>query len=205
MWKRSKLIVLIVATLVAMVAVTGIAQAQGPQGTDPPDRAPVLRDAGVEITLIVTSDESPMTPMTQVWRLEPGESPAGIHADMASVLASAQSACAAVEVLQKVGGVAGHAVAKFFSRTWWCWNGSIITDGPTLTARGESSHTVSFEGVTMERITDGGRGQAYSNDRAEGRFCGLSCVTAWITKTVYGTGRFNPHDPGKDWDSGVRV
>lgn len=93
-----------------------------------------------------------------------------------------------MKVTQKVGGIGGAGSAKFYSQTWWCWDGSIITNNPKLSAWGDSSPTVRFKGVTYKEVERGGKGHSYADDRAEGRFCGTYCVTIWITKTVNASG-----------------
>ncbi len=139
-----------------------------------------------------------MTPTSQVWGLQPGADPASIQAEIRSLLASAQSGCSTAKVTQKVGGFAGYASVRFHSQTWWCWDGTAITNDPILTVWGARSTSISFEGVTLEKITRGGKGHDFADDRAEGKFCGTYCLTVWITKTVRASG-----DLGS-WDSGTK-
>lgn len=72
----------------------------------------------------------------------------------------------------------------------------VITDGPRLSAWGKSSGTVKFKGVTYKAIERGGRGHSYADDRAEGKFCGFYCVTAWITKSINAQGRLTSSNSG---------
>ena len=154
-----------------------------------------LYDAGTEVT--VTYPDASQSPQTQTWSLAPGASTASVQASINNLLADSESGCSTVKVTHKVGGRGGHASATFYSPTWWCWNSRTITNDSILSAWGESSTMVEFKGVPLKQITRGGRGQSYADDRAEGKFCGIGCGTAWITKTVDANGRLTT------WNSGV--
>lgn len=188
-------------TAVATSLLVGGVSGESPVPEQPPGipRVPSgLYDAGTKVTVSVTYPDAALPPQTRAWNLAPGASTASVQASINNLLADSESGCSTVKVTQKIGGLGGHASATFYSQTWWCWNSRTITNDPTLSAWGESSNTVEFKGVMLKQITRGGRGQSYADDRAEGKFCGIGCGTAWITKTVDANGRLTT------WNSGVK-
>ncbi len=155
-----------------------------------------LYDAGTDVMVEVTYADPSVPQQTGTWSLEPGASMSGVIASINDLMAASESGCTTAKVTKKIGGIGGQGSAKFYSQTWWCWDSRIITNNPKLSAWGKSTPTVKFKGVTYKAIERGGKGQSYADDRAEGKFCGFYCVTAWITKSIDANGRLTSSNSG---------
>lgn len=194
-----RIVFALLITAVGASLLIGTVSADGSVPRQPPgsDRVPMdLYDAGTDVMVEVTYADPSVPPQTRTWSLDAGASMAGVVASINGLMASSESGCTTAKITKKIGGLGGHGSAKFYSQTWWCWDSRVITDGPRLSAWGKSSGTVKFKGVTYKAIDRGGRGHSYADDRAEGKFCGFYCVTAWITRSINAQGRLTSSNSG---------
>lgn len=93
----------------------------------------------------------------------------------------------------------GTHLLNYWSKTRWCYDGTLITNDPYFTRGGTAYHWPWFFRGHIDESTSGGKGETTWRDFTEGRFesCpnpNIGCIaelTPEISKTVHGDGTYS--------------